>query len=125
MAGDELFGELPEQAKPPTEASAVGAPRLREPVRDQVALRAVDIDSLIGREHRARAIWDYVEGLDLSELEDRIKAREHRPGHPPAAPRLLMALWLYATSDGSAVPGPWRGCARVTTSIGGCAVASR
>lgn len=100
MAGDELFGELPEQAKPPTEASAVGAPRLREPVRDQVALRAVDIDSLIGREHRARAIWDYVEGLDLSELEDRIKAREHRPGHPPAAPRLLMALWLYATSDG-------------------------
>jgi transposase len=100
MAGDDLFGGLPEQAKPHTEASAVGAPRLREPVRDQMALRAVDIDSLIGREHRARAIWAYVEGLDLSDLEDRIKAREHRPGHPPAAPRLLMALWLYATSDG-------------------------
>jgi transposase len=100
MAGDELFGDLPEQAKAHTEASGVGAPRLREPVRDQMALRAVDIDSLIGREHRARAIWDYVEGLDLSEIEDRIKAREHRPGHPPAAPRLLMALWLYATSDG-------------------------
>ncbi len=100
MAGDELFVELPEQAKPETEGAAVGAPRLREPVRDQIELRAVDVDSLIGAEHRARLIWDYVEDLDLSELEDRIKSREHRPGHPAAAPRLLLALWLYATSNG-------------------------
>ena len=100
MAGDELFGELPEQMKPQGEAAPVGAPRLREPERDQIELRNVDIDSLIGGDHRARVIWDYVEGLELSELEDRIKAREHRPGHPPAAPRLLLALWLYATSDG-------------------------
>jgi transposase len=41
-----------------------------------------------------------VEGLDLSELEDRIKARGDRPGHPATSPRLLLALWLYATSDG-------------------------
>jgi len=100
MAGDELFGELPEQVKPQAEAVSIGAPRLREPKRDQIEWRNVDIDSLIGGDHRAREIWDYVEGLDLSELEDRIKAREHRPGHPPAAPRLLMALWLYATSNG-------------------------
>ena len=86
MAGDELFGELPEQMKPQGEAGPVGAPRLREPERNQIELRNVDIDSLIGEDHRARVIWDYVEGLDLSELEDRIKAREHRPGHPPAAP---------------------------------------
>jgi transposase len=45
-------------------------------------------------------IWTYVEGLDLSELEDRIKARGDRPGHPATSPRLLLALWLYATSDG-------------------------
>jgi transposase len=45
-------------------------------------------------------IWAYVEGLDLSELEDRIKARGERPGHPATSPRLLLALWLYATSDG-------------------------
>jgi transposase len=91
---------LPEQAKPQTEAAPLGAPRLREPVRDQIELRSVDIDSLIGAEHRVRVIWDYVEDLDLSELEDRIKSREHRPGHPAAAPRLVVALWLYATSDG-------------------------
>lgn len=100
MSGDELFGGLPEQKKPQGDGAPRGAPRLREPKRDQIELRSVDIDSLIGGDHRARVIWNYVETLDLSELEDRIKAREHRPGHPPAAPRLLLALWLYATSEG-------------------------
>lgn len=100
MAGEELFGELPEQAKPQANAAPQGAPRMREPRRDQIELRAVDIESLIGQEHPARVIWAYVEGLDLSELEDRIRARENRPGHPPPSPRLLLALWLYATSDG-------------------------
>jgi transposase len=73
---------------------------LREPQRDQIELLAVDIDSLIGLDHVARAIWAYVAGLDVSELEDRIKARGDRPGHPAISPRLLLALWLYATSEG-------------------------
>jgi transposase len=102
MAGEELFGELPEQRKPEQGAEALrgGAPRLREPNRDQIELRSVDIDSLIGQDHPARVIWAYVEDLDLSTLEDRVKARENRPGHPAPSPRLLLALWLYATSDG-------------------------
>jgi transposase len=100
MAGEDLFAELPNQPRPQAGPQARGAPRLRAPMRDQIELRAVDIDSLIGEDHPARVIWAYVERLDLSELEDRIKAREHRPGHPPMAPRLLLALWLYATSEG-------------------------
>jgi transposase len=100
MAADELFGELPGQAKLQAGAVPLGAPRLREPQRDQIELRAVDIESLIGEDHRVRLIWSYVEGLDLSELENRIKARGDRPGHPATSPRLLLALWLYATSEG-------------------------
>jgi transposase len=100
MAGAELFEDLPEQDKPRADAGPLGAPRMREPQRDQIELRAVDIESLIGQDHAARVIWAYVADLDLSELEALIKARENRPGHPPASPRLLLALWLYATSDG-------------------------
>jgi transposase len=100
MAADELFGDLPAQSAPQAEAAALGAPRLREPQRDQIALRAVDIESLIGEDHPVRLIWSYVEELDLSELENRIKARDDRPGHPATSPRLLLALWLYATSEG-------------------------
>jgi transposase len=99
MAGDELFSELPDQPKPQVAEDTRGAPRMREPVRDQIELRAVDIDSLIGQDHLARVVWAYVLALDLSELEARIKAREHTPGHPPASPRLLLALWIYATSQ--------------------------
>jgi transposase len=100
MADEELFAGLPEQQAPQSGAVVGGAPRLREPERAQIELRAVDIDSLIGQDHPVRVIWSYVEGLDLSVLEDRVKAREHRPGHPPISPRLLLALWLYATSEG-------------------------
>jgi transposase len=100
MGADELFGDLPEQLKPAAEATPLGAPRLREPQRDQIALRAVDIESLIGEDHPVRLIWSYAEGIDLSELEDRIKARGDRPGHPAISPRLSLALWLYATSEG-------------------------
>ena len=97
MAGDELFEGLPEQAGP---QSAAGAPRLREPQRDQIELRAVDIDSLIGEDHVARLVWAYVLQVDLRALEEAIKAREGVPGHPAITPRLLLALWLYATSEG-------------------------
>jgi len=100
MADGELFAGLPEQVAPSSDQIGLGAPRLREPDRAQVALRAVDIDSLIGRDHPVRVIWSYVESLDLSALEDRIKARAHSVGHPAIAPRLLLALWLYATSEG-------------------------
>ncbi len=98
MGGDKLFEGLPEMKGPQGQGS--GAPRLREPVRDQIELRSVDLDSLIAADHPARTVWAYVARLDLRMVEDQIKAREGRPGHPPASPRLLLALWLYATSEG-------------------------
>jgi len=100
MADGELFAGLPEQAAPRSGLAGRGAPRLRQPDRAQMALRVVNVDSLIGQDHPVRVIWRYVEELDLSALEDRIKARTHNVGHPATAPRLLLALWLYATSEG-------------------------
>ena len=98
MTSAGLFGDLPQSDA--VEAQGAGAPRLREPVRDQIELRPVDLDALIGPEHPARVIWDYLQRLDLRELEEAVKAREHTPGQAPASPRLLLALWLFATSQG-------------------------
>ena len=98
MSGDELFPDLPQQMDKRT--SDPGHPRMREPVRDQIELRAVDLEALVAAEHPVRVIWAYVEQLDLRELADAIKARAHTPGQAPASPRLLLALWLYATSEG-------------------------
>ena len=99
MGRDGLFDELPKMMVPGG-AAGEGGPRLREPVRDQIALRPVDLDALIGPEHPVRVIWDYVQKLDLRDLEDAVRARTHTPGQAPASPRLLLALWLYATSEG-------------------------
>ncbi|GMP13519.1 IS1182 family transposase [Bradyrhizobium sp. TM239] len=98
MSRETLFEDLPE-------AEAVvrewpGSPRLREPVRDQVELRAVDLEALLPAEHPARVIWAYVQRLDLSALEETIRARAHGPGQAPVSPRLQLALWLFATSQG-------------------------
>jgi transposase len=98
MADETLFGDLPESE--PVKTGWAGAPRLREPVRDQVELRAVDLEALLPVEHPARVIWAYVEKLDLSALEERVQARAHGPGQSPPSPRLLLALWLYATTQG-------------------------
>jgi transposase len=99
MTQDGLFSDLPESPAS-DERAAEGKPRLLEPVRDQIELRAVDLESLIGQDHPARLIWAYVVTLNLLELENAIKAREGRPGHPAITPCLLLALWLYATSQG-------------------------
>jgi transposase len=99
MTREGLFEDLPEQMAP-KEAEPLGRPRLREPVRDQLELRCVDVESLIGQDDPARLFWAYVEQVDLAALEDAIKAREGHPGHPTISPRLMLALWLYAYSQG-------------------------
>ena len=92
-----LFGILPQQM---SAARPVGAPRLRKAERRQVSLRPLSLEDLLPPDHRARFVWSFAEGLDLSALYRAIKAVEGHPGHPPADPRLLLALWLYATVEG-------------------------
>lgn len=77
-----------------------GRPRLQRPDRDQVELRPTHLDGLLPPDHRARLVWDFVEGLDLSALHERIRAVEGHPGRPPIDPAILVALWLYATLEG-------------------------
>jgi transposase len=75
-------------------------PRLLRPERAQLELRPSDLESLLAGDHRARAIWDFVEGLDLSALYDAIRAVEGHAGRPAIDPAILLALWIYATSEG-------------------------
>lgn len=79
---------------------AVGAPRLRTANREQIEFRSCCWNDLLPADHQACVVWDYVQRLDLSELLSRIKSVERRPGYPPADPRILMTLWLYATLRG-------------------------
>lgn len=75
-------------------------PRVLRPNRSQLELRPSDLESLLSVDHRARAIWDFVEGLDLSSLYDEIRSVEGHAGRPAIDPTILLALWIYATSEG-------------------------
>lgn len=77
-----------------------GPARILQAEREQVELLAVDLDSVLAPDHQARLVWGYVQRQDWSELEARIKARGGAPGRRAIDPRILFALWLYATLQG-------------------------
>ena len=75
-------------------------PRVLRPNRAQLELRATDLEGLLPEDHRARAVWEFVEGLDLSVLYERIESVEGHAGRPAIDPGILLALWIYATAEG-------------------------
>jgi transposase len=92
---------------PPTAPAARPAPadpkrgaRLRQAERGQIAWGRIDLEALLPADHPARAIWAVVERLDLSALYAQIAARDEVAGAPAIDPALLLALWVYATSEG-------------------------
>lgn len=94
---DTLF-PLPEPSERPSEAER-SEPRVQRPNRTQVQLRPVDLEGLLPADHRARVVWEFVEGLDLTPLYTEIKAVEGHAGRPAIDPAILTALWLYATLE--------------------------
>jgi transposase len=98
-----MLFDLPDEPGPPSAEPGpplVGTPRFQAAVRDQVRFRAASLDELIPQEHPVRVIWDYALKADLSSLYHRIKAVRGHAGRPPIDPRILFALWLYATTRG-------------------------
>lgn len=75
-------------------------PRIRTANRDQTFLRPTHIDEVLPPWHRARVIWEFIGGLDLTPLRATIKAVEGHAGAPAIDPRILLALWMYAISEG-------------------------
>ena len=97
-----LFGE---------EAGTSGASRASPPVRsaparvlsaqrNQIELRAVDLDAMLAGDHPARSVWAFVQALDLAPLYAQIKSLEGGRGAPAIDPAILVALWLLATIEG-------------------------
>src|SRR5208283_3853621 len=97
------------EAKPSPRGA--GRARVLYPNRSQIELRPSDLESLLPEGHRARIVWGYVIGQDLSTLYARIKAVEGGVGRAAIAPEILFTLWLYATVEGI---GSARKIARLT-----------
>ena len=86
---------MPEKTEPEDDKA-----RVLTAERHQVELWEFHLDSAVAADHRVRGVWSYVEALDLSPLYARIGSVEGGAGRPAIDPRILIALWLYATVEG-------------------------
>lgn len=68
--------------------------------RQQLVMRTIDVQALIGEDHPARALWQITGELDLSEFYAPIKSLADGPGRSCFDPRLLICVWLYGYSRG-------------------------
>jgi transposase len=75
------------------------AVRVQRPERTQIEWRSAALDQLIARDHRVRDVWHYVEALDVSALYRDIQSVEGGVGRDAVDPKILLALWMYATVE--------------------------
>ena len=92
--------ELPERMPPEAAPQEGGRPRLRTAERQQVIMRILSLDQMLPCDDEARVVWDFVRESDLSKLLVRIRAVEGYVGRDATDPRILLALWLFATLKG-------------------------
>jgi transposase len=62
--------------------------------------RDASLDQLIPSDHRVRAVWAYVDSLDVKPLYGKIQAVEGGVGRDAVDPKILMALWMFAIIEG-------------------------
>jgi transposase len=89
-------------AEPAPADEPAGEPRLRRAQRDQIEFHTAALDDLLDENHPVRAIWEAVQELNVSSLLATIRAIEGRVGRDATDPRILLALWVYATIEGVA-----------------------
>jgi transposase len=74
--------------------------RVKRAQRSQITWGRVDLDAEVPADHEVRAIAAVVDKLDLRGLYADVRARGEIAGAPATDPKILLGLWVYATSDG-------------------------
>ena len=74
--------------------------RLKQAVRDQIEFRVGTLNDLIPIDHKVRHVVAYVAQLDMSNILGTIQSVENAAGRPAVDPKILLAVWLYATLEG-------------------------
>lgn len=108
MNATSLFENIPfsEEAQPLPEAEKVTQNfpprkiRINEPVRNQVEMVCRALNDTLPEDHPSRVIWAFLEKMDLSLFYKKIEVYTDSPGRPATTPKVLLALWLYATAEG-------------------------
>jgi transposase len=76
--------------------------RVAKAQRNQVMMHWHSLDQMIRPDHPARWVWRYVESLDLTAFYRDIRAVAGGVGRDAVDPKILLALWIFATIEGIA-----------------------
>lgn len=84
----------------PVERPEYAELKLRRPERRQRCWHEVDVERLVGEDAAVRAIWELSGRFDLSGFASQARTREGERGRALWDPRLLVAIWIWAYSEG-------------------------
>lgn len=76
------------------------AVKIRPLDRTQHFMETTNLESMVAMDDPVRAIWAFVECLDLSAYYIKIKSKVGEAGSPCYDPKVQVALWIYAYSQG-------------------------
>ena len=100
MTTTQMGLDVPLSEPEPLKEQPPGVARLKTPNRAQLVISMLDLDQLIPADHLARAIDSLVKQLpDAGFLVDNKSVAGHA-GRPRTDPRMLVAMWVYAYSQG-------------------------
>ncbi len=74
--------------------------RMRPVERTQYFMEAVNLEDMAAEDDAVRAIWAFVERLDLTSYYNKIKSKINEAGSPAYNPKVLLAMWIYGYSQG-------------------------
>lgn len=75
-------------------------PKVLKADRRQLRLVPLDLEAAIPQDDPVRAVWAFVEQIDLSVFYESIQSFEGEAGRAAIDPKILMALWVQATLNG-------------------------
>src|SRR6185437_35827 len=75
--------------------------KLINPSRNQVEMQMKCLNDLLPFDHKARAVWEYVEKMDTSSCLQDILSYRDGAGRPTTSPKVLLCLWIYSIMDGN------------------------
>ncbi|MFN2441287.1 MAG: transposase, partial [Thermoanaerobaculia bacterium] len=75
-------------------------PKIKPVNRGQLRFISLDLEVAIAEDSPVRAVWAFVERMDLTPFYESIRSLEGELGRPATDPKLLFALWVMATLNG-------------------------
>jgi transposase len=75
--------------------------KLLNPCRDQFEYREFCLDNILPPDHRARAVWEFVEKMNIDSCFNELLSYKNVAGRSTTSPKVLLCLWIYSIMDGN------------------------